>query len=82
MTNVQRLTVVVKEKSIAIDKLKLTTAGLSNRMDILETTVYSIIHTIGPVKKLNGTGIMQLPNGCTLSVTDKLGKTPRLKVNP
>jgi ABC-type transporter Mla subunit MlaD len=44
--NVQRLTVVVKENSVAIDKLKLTTAGLSHRMDILETMVDSIISTI------------------------------------
>ncbi len=44
--NVQRLTVVVKENSVAIDKLKITTAGLSHRMDTLEVTVDSIIHTI------------------------------------
>ena len=37
---------------------------------------------IGPVKKLNGTGIMQLPNGCTLSVTDKLGKNTKVKGQP
>jgi hypothetical protein len=37
---------------------------------------------IGPVKKLNGTGIMQLPNGCMLSVSDSNGRTTKVKGQP
>ena len=36
----------------------------------------------GPIRKLNGTGIMQLPNGCVLSVTDKLGQTTNVRGQP
>ena len=39
-------------------------------------------NNIGPPKKMNGTGIMQLPNGCVLSVTDKLGKNTKVKGQP
>ena len=37
---------------------------------------------IGPIRSLSGTGIMQLPNGCILSVTDKLGKNTKVKGQP
>ena len=37
---------------------------------------------IGPIRKLNGTGTMQLPNGCTLSVTDKLGRNTKVRGQP
>jgi hypothetical protein len=37
---------------------------------------------IGPMRKLNGTGIMHLPNGCTLSVTDDQGRTTKVKGQP
>ena len=37
---------------------------------------------IGAVKKLDGSGIMQLPNGCILSVTDKLGKNTKVRGQP
>ena len=37
---------------------------------------------IGPIKKLNGTGIMRLPNGCILSVTDDLGRSTKVKGPP
>ena len=37
---------------------------------------------IGVVRKLQGAGIMQLPNGCVLSVTDKLGKNTKVKGQP
>jgi hypothetical protein len=37
---------------------------------------------IGPPRKLSGTGIMQLPNGCTLSVTDNFGKHIKVKGQP
>jgi uncharacterized coiled-coil protein SlyX len=37
---------------------------------------------IGNIKKLNGSGIMQIPNGCTLSLTDKLGKNTKVKGQP
>jgi len=33
-------------------------------------------------KRLKGTGVLQLPNGCTLSVTDKLGRTTKIKGQP
>ena len=39
-------------------------------------------NVIGPIKKLNGTGIMQLPNGCTLTVTDNLGRSTKVKGQP
>jgi hypothetical protein len=37
---------------------------------------------IGNIKKLNGSGIMQIPNGCTLSITDKHGKNTKVKGQP
>ena len=37
---------------------------------------------IGNIKKLNGSGIMQIPNGCTLSITDKYGKNTKVKGQP
>ena len=37
---------------------------------------------VGPIKKLNGTGTLQLPNGCLLSVTDKKGKNTKVKGQP
>jgi len=33
-------------------------------------------------KKLKGTGVLQLPNGCTLSVTDKQGRNTKVKGQP
>jgi hypothetical protein len=33
-------------------------------------------------KRLRGSGVLQLPNGCTLSVTDDLGRTTRIKGQP
>ena len=33
-------------------------------------------------KRLRGSGVLQLPNGCTLSVTDKLGRTTKIKGQP
>jgi hypothetical protein len=36
----------------------------------------------GPANKLNGTGIMRLPNGCTLTVTDKNQKITQVKGQP
>ena len=33
-------------------------------------------------KRLKGSGVLQLPNGCTLSVTDKLGRTTKIKGQP
>ena len=37
---------------------------------------------IGSPRPLSGTGIMQLPNGCILSVTDKLGKNSKVRGQP
>ena len=37
---------------------------------------------IGPLNKLRGTGIMHLPNGCILSVTDKQGRNTKVKGQP
>ena len=37
---------------------------------------------IGPIKKLSGAGIMQLPNGCILSVTDDQGRNTKVKGQP
>ena len=37
---------------------------------------------IGGIRKLSGAGIMQLPNGCILSVTDKLGKNTKVRGQP
>ena len=37
---------------------------------------------IGPIKKLSGAGIMQLPNGCVLSVTDNQGRSTKVKGQP
>ena len=37
---------------------------------------------IGTIKRLNGSGIMQLPNGCMLSVTDRHGKNTKVKGQP
>ena len=39
-------------------------------------------NVIGPIKKLNGTGIMQLPSGCLLSVSDSLGRNTKVKGQP
>ena len=33
-------------------------------------------------KKLRGTGVLQLPNGCTLSVTDQQGRSTKVKGQP
>jgi hypothetical protein len=33
-------------------------------------------------KRLRGSGVLQLPNGCMLSVTDDLGRTTRIKGQP
>ena len=33
-------------------------------------------------KRLKGSGVLQLPNGCTLAVTDKLGRTTKIKGQP
>jgi hypothetical protein len=38
--------------------------------------------TVGPSKKLTGTGIMQLPNGCILSLVDKRGVSTKVKGPP
>ncbi len=38
--------------------------------------------TTGPSKKLQGTGIMQLPNGCLLSLVDKRGINTKVKGPP
>ena len=37
---------------------------------------------IGNVRKLNGSGIMQLPTGCTLSVTNEEGQNTKLNGRP
>jgi hypothetical protein len=37
---------------------------------------------IGSPRKLNGTGILQLPNGCILSVTDDQGRNTKVKGQP
>ena len=37
---------------------------------------------VGPIRKLNGTGTIQLPNGCLLSVTDKQGRNTKVKGQP
>ena len=39
-------------------------------------------NNIGPLRQLNGTGIMQLPNGCTLSVSDLQGRSTKVKGQP
>ena len=39
-------------------------------------------NAIGPIRKLNGTGTMQLPNGCILSVTDKQGRNTKVRGQP
>lgn len=39
-------------------------------------------NVIGPAYKLNGTGILQLPNGCVLSVTDKKERNTKVKGQP
>ena len=36
----------------------------------------------GSIRKLSGSGIMQLPNGCILSVTDDQGKNTKIKGQP
>jgi len=37
---------------------------------------------IGPSKKLQGTGLMALPQGCTLAVSDKEGKVTKVRGQP
>ena len=37
---------------------------------------------IGSPRKLSGTGIMQLPNGCILSLTDEFGKNTKVRGQP
>ena len=37
---------------------------------------------IGTIRKLSGSGIMQLPNGCILSITDRYGKNTQVKGQP
>jgi len=37
---------------------------------------------IGPTYKMNGTGILQLPNGCTLSITDHKDRNSRVRGQP
>ncbi len=40
------------------------------------------LFTISKAQKLKGTGILQLPNGCTLQVIDKDGRVTKLKGQP
>ena len=37
---------------------------------------------IAAIRKLNGSGIMQLPTGCTLSITTESGQNTKLKGRP
>ena len=37
---------------------------------------------IGPIRDLSGTGIMQVPNGCTMSLTDDRGISTKVKGQP
>ncbi len=37
---------------------------------------------VGPTRRLVGTGTIQLPNGCLLSVTDKQGRNTKVKGQP
>ena len=37
---------------------------------------------VGQIRRLNGTGIMQLPNGCILSITDKYSRVTKVKGQP
>ena len=37
---------------------------------------------VGPIQELNGTGIMQVPNGCIMSLTDDRGIATKVKGQP
>ena len=37
---------------------------------------------VGPIRELSGTGIMQVPNGCTMSLTDDRGISTKVKGQP
>ena len=73
---------------------EITTAGVFLRPMLPDGVVFSFHKevttqlfckdgtVIGPMRKLNGTGIMHLPNGCTLSVTDDQGRSTKVKGQP
>ena len=48
----------------------------------VQSQVFCKDKLIGNSRKLNGTGILQLPNGCVLSVIDTNGKVTRVKGQP
>jgi hypothetical protein len=48
----------------------------------VQTQVFCKDKLIGNTKKLKGTGVLQLPNGCVLQVLDKNGKVTKVKGQP
>ncbi len=48
----------------------------------VQTQVFCKDKLMSKSQKLNGTGILQLPNGCTLSVIDNNGRITRIKGQP
>jgi hypothetical protein len=48
----------------------------------VQTQVFCKEKLIGKTEKIRGTGILQLPNGCVLSVLDKHGKITKVKGQP
>ncbi len=48
----------------------------------VQTQVFCKDKLMSKSQKLNGTGILQLPNGCTLSVIDSNGRITRIKGQP
>jgi hypothetical protein len=48
----------------------------------VQTQVFCKDKLVGNTKKLRGTGVLQLPNGCVLSVVDKHGKVTKVKGQP
>jgi hypothetical protein len=48
----------------------------------VQSQIFCKDEQIGKTRKLKGTGVLQLPNGCTLSVIDKAGRVSKVKGQP
>jgi len=50
--------------------------------DEVQSQIFCKEERVGKTRNLKGTGILQLPNGCTLSVIDKDGRVYKIKGQP
>ncbi len=48
----------------------------------VQSQIFCKDEQVGKTRKLKGTGVLQLPNGCTLSVIDKAGRVSKVKGQP